>query len=126
MNCIKIITKLWVVFEGRTLEIDIQKELSINENLLNSQLNDSPSSYYILASLRDKYIKQRDALAREKEEAYSAAWVFIKFDISQKKQRKALIEIFVNKAKNKKFLLLYICILAVLAIATIGVCIAMI
>lgn len=47
-------------------------------NLLNSQLKDSPSSYYILASLRDKYIKQRDALAREKEEAYSAAWVFIK------------------------------------------------
>jgi len=31
-----------VVFEGRTLEIDIQKELSINENLLNSQLKDSP------------------------------------------------------------------------------------
>ena len=31
-----------------------------------------------------------------------------------------------NKAKNKKFLWLYICILAVLAIATIGVCIAMI
>ena len=72
------INKLKVVFEGRTLEIDIQKELSINENLLNSQLKDSPSSYYILASLRDKYIKQRDALAREKEEAYSAAWVFIK------------------------------------------------
>ena len=72
------INKLKVVFECRTLEIDIQKELSINENLLNSQLKDSPSSYYILASLRDKYIKQRDALAREKEEAYSAAWVFIK------------------------------------------------
>ena len=45
------INKLKVVFEGRTLEIDIQKELSINENLLNSQLKDSPSSYYILASL---------------------------------------------------------------------------
>nr|UVN07987.1 MAG: recombination, repair and ssDNA binding protein [Bacteriophage sp.] len=72
------INKLKVVFEGRTLEIDIQKELSINENLLNSQLKDSPSSYYILASLRDKYIKQRDALAREKDEAYSAAWIFIK------------------------------------------------
>lgn len=72
------INKLKVVFEGRALEIDIQKELSINENLLNSQLKDSPSSYYILASLRDKYIKQRDALAREKDEAYSAAWIFIK------------------------------------------------
>ena len=28
--------------------------------------------------LRDKYIKERDALAREKDEAYSAAWVYIK------------------------------------------------
>ena len=64
------INKLKVVFEGRTLEIDIQKELSINENLLNSQLKDSPSSYYILASLRDKYIKQRDALAREKRQTF--------------------------------------------------------
>ena len=72
------INKLKVVFEGRTLEIDIQKELSINENLLNSQLKDSPSSYYILCSLRDKYIRERDLLAREKEEAYSQAWIYYK------------------------------------------------
>ena len=67
--------KLKVKFEGRTIEIDIQKELSINENLINSQLRESPSSYYVLCSLRDK---ERDALAREKDEAYSAAWIFIK------------------------------------------------
>lgn len=70
--------KLKVKFEGSILEIDIQKELSINENLINSQLRESPTSYYILCSLRDKYIKERDALAREKDEAYSSAWVFIK------------------------------------------------
>lgn len=62
--------KLRVKFEGKLIEIDIQKELSINENIINSQLRESPSSYYVLASLRDKYIKERDALAREKEEAY--------------------------------------------------------
>nr|UVM98786.1 MAG: recombination, repair and ssDNA binding protein [Bacteriophage sp.]UWF90010.1 MAG: Recombination, repair and ssDNA binding protein UvsY [Bacteriophage sp.] len=70
--------KLKVKFEGRTLEIDIQKELSINENIINSQLRESPSSYYILCSLRDKYIKERDLLAREKDEAYSNAWVYYK------------------------------------------------
>ena len=58
------INKLKVVFEGRTLEIDIQKELSINEILLYSELKDSLSSYYIRASVRDKYLKQRDALGR--------------------------------------------------------------
>lgn len=70
--------KLKVKFEGRALEIDIQKELSINENIINSQLRESPSSYYILCSLRDKYIKERDLLAREKDEAYSNAWVYYK------------------------------------------------
>ena len=70
--------KLRVKFEGKLIEIDIQKELSINENIINSQLRESPSSYYVLASLRDKYIKERDALAREKEEAYSNAWLYYK------------------------------------------------
>lgn len=70
--------KLKVKFEGHTLEIDIAKELSINENLMNSQLRESPSSYYILCAIRDRYIKERDALAREKEEAYSLAWLHYK------------------------------------------------
>lgn len=70
--------KLNVKFEGKSIEIDIQKELSINENIINSQLRDSPSSYYILCSLRDKYIRERDLLAREKEEAYSQAWIYYK------------------------------------------------
>ena len=62
--------KLKVKFEGNIITIDIAKELSINENIINSQLRESPTSYYILCSLRDKYIKERDALAREKDEAY--------------------------------------------------------
>lgn len=67
-----------VKFEKSTLVIDISKELSINENIINSQLKDSPSSYYILCKIRDKYIKERDSLARQKEEAYSQAWVYYK------------------------------------------------
>lgn len=67
-----------VKFQGKVLKIDIQKELSINENLMNSQLKDSPSSYYILCAIRDKYIKERDALAREKEDTYASQWVYFK------------------------------------------------
>lgn len=70
--------KLRVKFEGNIITIDIAKELSINENIINSQLRESPTSYYILCSLRDKYIRERDLLAREKEEAYSQAWIYYK------------------------------------------------
>ena len=67
-----------VKFQGNVIQVDIQKELSINENLMISQLKDSPSSYYILCSIRDKYIKERDSLAREKEDTYATQWVYFK------------------------------------------------
>jgi hypothetical protein len=69
---------LKVKLDGQTFTIDVSKELSINENLINSQLRESPSSYYILCRVRDKYIRLRDALEREKDEAYSKAWTFLK------------------------------------------------
>ena len=72
------INKLKVKFQGKILEIDLNKELSINEDIINSQLMDSPTSYYVLSSLRDYYIKKRNALAREKEAAYSDLWVYFK------------------------------------------------
>lgn len=67
-----------VKIDGETFTIDIVKELAINENLINSQLKESPSSYYILCRVRDKYIKKRDSLARAKDEAYSKAWTYLK------------------------------------------------
>lgn len=70
--------KIKVKFQGKDLEIDLNKELKINEDIINSQLCDSPSSYYVLCSLRDKYIKERNALEREKDEAYSQLWVYYK------------------------------------------------
>ncbi len=72
------IKPLVVKYQGKKLTIDIQKELSINQNKLDSQLRDVPSSYYILCTLRDKYIRKRDSLARERDEAYSKAWTYYK------------------------------------------------
>lgn len=70
--------KIKAKFNGRDIIIDLDKELSINENIINSQLKGSPSSYYILCNLRDKYIKNRDILEREKDIAYSEAWTYYK------------------------------------------------
>lgn len=67
-----------VKWQGKTLTIDLQKELAINENIINTQLKECPSSYYMLCSLRDKYIKKRDNLEREKDIAYSKAWTYYK------------------------------------------------
>lgn len=72
------LNKLKVKFQGKDLEIDLNKELSINEDIINSQLMDSPTSYYVLSSLKDKYIKERNSLAREKEVAYSELWIYFK------------------------------------------------
>ena len=67
-----------VKFQGKILKIDLNKELAIDPNVLNDQLLNSPSSYFVFCSLRDKYIRERDALEREKNAAYSKAWIFYK------------------------------------------------
>ena len=72
------IKPLVVKFQGKKITIDLEKELAINKNTLQSQLLDSPSSYYIFLALKDKAIKERDDLEREKDAAYSNAWVFYK------------------------------------------------
>ena len=72
------ISPIKVKYQGKVITIDIQKELTIDRNRLESQLRDIPSSYFILCSVRNTYIKRRDALARERDEAYSRAWTFLK------------------------------------------------
>lgn len=74
----KNLKPLKVKIDGQEVIIDISKELSIDENLINSQLRDSPSSYYLLCRVRDKYIKLRDSLEREKDIAYSKVWTYLK------------------------------------------------
>lgn len=67
-----------VKYKGKLVTINITKELSINENIINSQLKNIPSSYAFLCLLRDNLIKKRDTLEREKNIAYSKAWLFYK------------------------------------------------
>ena len=67
-----------VKYQGKVITIDIQKELTIDRNKLESQLREVPSSYYILCSVRNTYIRRRDSLARERDEAYSKAWTYLK------------------------------------------------
>jgi len=58
--------------------INISRELEINENIINSQLKNIPSNYAFLCLLRDKIIKRRDKLEKEKDYAYSKAWLYYK------------------------------------------------
>lgn len=67
-----------VKYKGKIVTINITKELSIDETIINSQLKNIPSSYAFLCLLRDNLIKKRDTLEREKNIAYSKAWLFYK------------------------------------------------
>lgn len=94
---------LKVRFQGKTYKIDVQKELEINENILNSQLKDSPSSYAFLCMIRNSYIKRRDKLEREKDIAYSEAWLYYKNSDSRMNNDTAD-----HKANtNKKYISIY-------------------
>nr|DAL41700.1 MAG TPA_asm: recombination, repair and ssDNA binding protein [Caudoviricetes sp.] len=67
-----------VKYKGKIVTIDVSKELSIDENIINSQLKVIPSNYAFLCMVRDNYIRKRDMLEREKNIAYSKAWLFYK------------------------------------------------
>lgn len=94
---------LKVRYQGKIIRINITKELSINESIINSQLKDSPSSYAFLCMLKNKYIKERDKLDREKEIAYSEAWLYYKSSDSKMNNDTAN-----HKANtNKKYIFIY-------------------
>lgn len=94
---------LKVRYQGKIIRINITKELAINESIINSQLKDSPSSYAFLCMLKNKYIKERDKLDREKEIAYSEAWLYYKSSDSKMNNDTAN-----HKANtNKKYISIY-------------------
>lgn len=94
---------LKVRYQGKIIRINITKELSMNESIINSQLKDSPSSYAFLCMLKNKYIKERDKLDREKEIAYSEAWLYYKSSDSKMNNDTAN-----HKANtNKKYISIY-------------------
>lgn len=94
---------LKVKYQGKIIRINITKELSINESIINSQLKDSPSSYAFLCMLKNKYIKERDKLDREKEIAYSEAWLYYKS--SDSKMNNDTVNHKANT--NKKYISIY-------------------
>ena len=65
-------------YKGKLVTINISRELEINENIINSQLKNIPSNYAFLCLLRDKIIKRRDKLEKEKDYAQSKAWLYYK------------------------------------------------
>lgn len=67
-----------LVYKGEKVVIDITKELSIDENVLNTQLKNHPSNYAFLCLLRDQYLKKREIWESKKDLAYSEAWVYYK------------------------------------------------
>lgn len=77
INEIKSVT-LEIKHQGKKVAIDITKELEIKESTINSQLKESPSSYAFLCSLRDRAIKKRDKLEKEKDRKFSELWVYFK------------------------------------------------
>lgn len=69
---------LKIMLDGKSYTIDVKKELSIDMDNLETQLIEASYNYMILCRTRDFLIKKRDLLGREKEEAYSKAWLFYK------------------------------------------------
>ena len=69
---------LKVRYKGKVIAINVTKELSIDDYILNKQLKDIPSNYAFLCLIRDRYIMIRDKLEREKNIAYSNAWLYYK------------------------------------------------
>ena len=95
---------LKLIYNGEKIKINISKELAINEQTINSQLKEAPSSYAFLLLLRSKALKERDKLERAKELAYSEAYIYYKdSNISGMTNEKAS-----HKANtNKKYISLY-------------------
>lgn len=67
-----------IVYQGKKISINITEELAINESTINNQLKNLPSNYAFLCLLRDKAIKKANKLEKEKDEAFSKAWIFYK------------------------------------------------
>lgn len=65
-------------YKGKNISINISKELSINENIINTQLKELPSNYAFLCLIRDDYIRKRDILEKELNRTFSEIWLFYK------------------------------------------------
>lgn len=69
---------LEIKYKGKLYSINISEELSIDENLLNSSLRESPSNFEFLCHLKDEACFRRNKREREKDAVYSEVWLFYK------------------------------------------------
>lgn len=69
---------LVIKYKGRKVTINLSKELAIDESTINTQLRNLPSNYAFLCLLRDKAIQKANKLEKEKDAAFSKAWLFFK------------------------------------------------
>lgn len=67
-----------VKYKGQIHEINLTRELSLDESVINSQLRELPSNYLFLCLLRDQAIKTRDKYECMMNEALDRAWLFFK------------------------------------------------
>lgn len=70
--------KVTLIYKGKKVRINISEELRIDEQTLNSQIKELPSSYSFLLLLRTNAIKERNKLDRQKDIAYSEAYLYYK------------------------------------------------
>lgn len=70
--------KLTINFNGKKLDVDLQKELGISESLISSQLCSQPSNYALLCMIKSEAIGKRDLSEKEKDLAFSKAYINIK------------------------------------------------
>lgn len=91
---------LEIKYGGKKYQIDIDRELSIDNSLINNQIEDTPRNYAFLCMIRDKAIHQKNKLEYEMNQAYSEAWVFYKENDSRVNN-----DLATHKAStNKKYL----------------------
>lgn len=90
---------LEIKYHGKKVKINITEELQIKESIINSQLKESPSSYAFLCTLKDRAVKDRDKLEREKDRIFSELWLFFKNSNSKLSNEYATHQ----ATKNKKF-----------------------
>lgn len=69
---------LRVKYHGQLIEINLTRELSLDESIINSQLRELPSNYLFLCLLRDQAIRTRDKYESMMNEALDKAWVYFK------------------------------------------------
>lgn len=89
---------LRIKHNGKVYNIDLNYELRVDENIIDGMLRKSPSNYALLTLVRDKLIYKRDKLEKEKDKAYSKAWLYYKESSSKMSNETASHKAEMNQA----------------------------